>query len=68
MFYIDWWNEKYYRKFKGSDECKRVLDAIDGFKYHISGRMFYWSIGRMNGSCPWPEEFQFIEQLPYLHL
>lgn len=49
-----------------SDKCKRILDAIDGFKYHVSGRMFYWSIGRMNGSCPWPGEMEneIIRQHP----
>lgn len=51
-------NLKIYSDEEISDECKRVLDAIDGFKYHISGRMFYWSIGRMNGSCPWPEKME----------
>lgn len=41
-----------------SEECKRILDAIDGFKYHISGRMFYWSFGLLKGSCPWPDEME----------
>ncbi len=49
-----------------SEECKQVLDAIDGFEYHISGRMFYWNIGRMNGNCPWPDEMEneIIRQHP----
>lgn len=41
-----------------SDECKKVLDAIEGLEYHICGRMFYWNIGRMNGKCPWPNEME----------
>lgn len=45
---------------------KRILDAIEDLNYHISGRMFYWNIGRMNGSCPWPEEMEteIIRQHP----
>ncbi|MCF0187018.1 MAG: hypothetical protein HUJ98_11085 [Bacteroidaceae bacterium] len=39
-----------------SIECKEVLDAIEDLKYHIKGRLFYWSIGWMDGSCPWPEK------------
>lgn len=49
-----------------NEQCKRVLDAIEGFKYHISGRTFYWNIGHMNGSCPWPDEIEkeIIRQHP----
>lgn len=49
-----------------SEDCKRVLNAIEGFEYRVSGRMFYWSIGRMNGSCPWPDkiETEIIRQHP----
>lgn len=49
-----------------SEDCKKVLNAIAGLEYHISGRMFYWSIGRMNGSCPWPDEMEIkiIRQHP----
>lgn len=36
-----------------SENCKIVLNAIEGFEYYISGRSLYWSIGRMNGCCPW---------------
>lgn len=47
-------------------DCKKILDAIKDFEYHINGRMFYWSIGRMNGSCPWPTEIEteIIRQHP----
>lgn len=41
-----------------SENCRQILDALEGFKYYIKGRMFYWSIGRMNGSCPWPGEME----------
>lgn len=41
-----------------SEACKRILDAIDGIEYHISGRMFYWSFGLLKGSCPWPDKME----------
>jgi len=41
-----------------SAECKLILDAIDGIKYHINGRMLYWSFGLLKGSCPWPDEME----------
>ena len=49
-----------------NDDCKKILDTIENFEYHINGRMFYWSIGRMNGSCPWPTEMEqeIIRQHP----
>lgn len=49
-----------------SEACKRILDAIDGIEYHISGRMFYWSFGLLKGSCPWPDkmEAKIIEANP----
>ncbi len=59
-------NLKIYPNKKINEGCKKVLDAIDGFKYYISGRMFYWNIGRMNGSCPWSDviETEIINQHP----
>ena len=59
-------NLKIYPDEEMGEDCKRILDAIEGFEYHISGRMFYWSIGRMNGSCPWPDEMEaeIIRQHP----
>ena len=59
-------NLKIYSDVGLSEDCKKVLDAIEGFEYRISGRMFYWSIGRMNGSCPWPDkiETEIIRQHP----
>ncbi|MDD7631612.1 MAG: hypothetical protein PUK64_05795 [bacterium] len=49
-----------------SEVCKRILDAIDGIEYHISGRMFYWCFGLLKGSCPWPDkmEAKIIEANP----
>lgn len=49
-----------------NEQCKQILDAIEGFEYNISGRMFYWNIGRMNGNCPWPDEIEteIINQHP----
>ena len=49
-----------------SEHCKLILNTIEGLEYHISGRMFYWSIGRMNGNCPWPDEMEseIIRQHP----
>lgn len=49
-----------------SKECKQVLDAIEGFEYHVSGRMLYWNIGCMSGSCPWPDDMEneIIRQHP----
>lgn len=38
--------------------CKSLLYAIKGMKFHIAGRMFYWSIGGMNGSCLWTEKME----------
>lgn len=59
-------NLKIYPDASISEDCKKVLNAIEGLEYHISGRMFYWRIGRMNGSCPWPEdmETEIIRQHP----
>ncbi len=59
-------NLKIYSDVGLSEDCKKVLDAIEGFEYRISGRMFYWSIGCMNGSCPWPDkiETEIIRQHP----
>ena len=39
-----------------SDACREVLDNIEGLRYYVSGRMFYWQLGDFTGSCPWPEE------------
>lgn len=59
-------NLKIYPDESMSEDCKRILDAIEDLNYHISGKMFYWNIGRMNGSCPWPEEMEteIIRQHP----
>lgn len=40
------------------EECKSVLDVIDGFEYKISGRELVWSIGFMNGTCQWTESLE----------
>lgn len=51
-------NPVIYHDASMNDECRRILDAIDGFEYQIRGRMLYWRIGHMNGSCPWPAEME----------
>ena len=40
---------------KISAACREVLDNIEGLRYYVSGRMFYWQMGYFTGSCPWPE-------------
>lgn len=49
-----------------SDACREVLDNIEGLRYHVSGRMFYWLLGDFTGSCPWPEgkEQEIIDKKP----
>lgn len=47
-----------YPNQKISNECKIVLDAIAGFKYHICGRELVWSMGYMNGSCQWNDSLE----------
>jgi hypothetical protein len=49
-----------------SDACREVLDNIEGLRYHVSGRMFYWQLGDFTGSCPWPEgkEQEIIDKKP----
>jgi len=49
-----------YPDTKISDECRAVLDAIDGIEYHVRGRMFYCRFGCFNASCPWPDEMESI--------
>ena len=46
--------------------CREVLDNIEGLRYYISGRMFYWEMGDFTGSCPWPEgkEQEIIDKQP----
>lgn len=55
---IKYVNLNIYPDERMSENCRQILDALEGFKYYIKGRMFYWSIGRMNGSCPWPGEME----------
>lgn len=59
-------NLKIYPDEDISEDCKRILSTIEGFEYHISGRMFYWRIGCMNGSCHWSDEMdtKIISQHP----
>lgn len=49
-----------------SKECRDILDKIDGLRYYVSGRMFYWKMGAFTGSCPWPEgkEQEIIDKKP----
>ena len=39
-----------------SQECHEILNKIEGLRYYVRGRMFYWQLGDFTGSCPWPEE------------
>ena len=39
-------------------ECQMILDSIDGLKYDVKGRVLYWTIGLMSGSCPWGKNVQ----------
>lgn len=39
-----------------SQACRDILDRIEGLRYYVSGRMFYWQLGDFTGSCPWPED------------
>lgn len=49
-----------------SEACREVLDKIEGLRYYVSGRMFYWQMGDFTGSCPWPEgkEQEIIDKRP----
>lgn len=49
-----------------SAACREVLDKIEGLRYYVSGRMFYWEMGDFTGSCPWPEgkEQEIIDKRP----
>lgn len=46
--------------------CREILDSIEGLRYYVSGRMFYWQLGDFTGSCPWPEdkEQEIIDKKP----
>ena len=49
-----------------SEACREILDRIEGLKYSVNGRMFYWQLGDFTGSCPWPEskEQEIIDKKP----
>jgi hypothetical protein len=49
-----------------SAACREVLDSMEGLRYYVSGRMFYWEMGDFTGSCPWPEgkEQEIIDKQP----
>lgn len=49
-----------------SQACREILDKIEGLRYSVSGRMFYWQLGDFTGSCPWPEgkEQEIINRKP----
>lgn len=49
-----------------SEACRKILDRIEGLKYSVNGRMFYWQLGDFTGSCPWPEskEQEIIDKKP----
>lgn len=41
-----------------SEDCRGILEGIDGLEFYVKGRMLYWSIGLMSGSYPWSVEVQ----------
>ena len=41
-----------------SEDCRGILEGIDGLEFYLKGRMLYWSIGLMSGSYPWSVEVQ----------
>lgn len=43
-----------------SDDCRGILDAIEGLEYNIKGRLLYFRMGHLRGSCPWPGMEQII--------
>ena len=49
-----------------SQACREILDNIEGLRYSVSGRMFYWQLGDFTGSCPWLEgkEQEIINRKP----
>lgn len=49
-----------------SEACREVLDNIEGLRYYVRGRFFYWQMDDFTGSCPWPEgkEQEIIENRP----
>lgn len=49
-----------------SAACREILDKIEGLRYYVRGRMFYWQMGDFNGCCPWPEgkEQEIIDKRP----
>ncbi len=49
-----------------SQECRVILDKIEGLDYFVRGRMFYWQLDDFTGSCPWPEckEQEIIDKKP----
>ena len=46
--------------------CREVLDSIEGLRYYVRGKLFYWQLGDFTGSCPWPEgkEQEIIDKRP----
>ena len=59
-------NLKIFSDEKISDDCKAILDAIEGIKYFVSGKYFYWNVGAMKGVLPWPDKYEtlIIERRP----
>lgn len=49
-----------------SEDCRNVLDSIDGLLYKVNGRMFEWHMGDFMGCCPWSEEIErmIVDQRP----
>lgn len=59
-------NLNIFADMKISSACREILNCIEGLRYYVSGRMFYWQMGDFTGSCPWPEgkEQEIIDKRP----
>ena len=40
------------------EECRSVLNAIEGLEYKICGRELVWTFGFLNGTCQWTDELE----------
>lgn len=59
-------NIKHYTSVGVADECKRILDRIEGLSYRMEGSMLYWSFGFFSGSLPWSADVErtIVESKP----
>jgi len=40
------------------EDCRSILDEIEGLEYKISGRELVWSLGLLNGTCQWTDSLE----------